>query len=86
MTKEVVRHSRPLGLVCLIFIILVFIFLHNRAEFQRLEDENEYAQSQLNTAQDNLDEANSNIEEAKDAAWGTYDEMGDALDGLEIVQ
>lgn len=34
---------------------------------------------------DALDQANSNIHDAKYYAWESYDEMGEALEGLEEV-
>ena len=79
-----------------IFIILIVagIWLwsdHNRIkelesqanEYQNQLDDYEYA---LDEANSNIETANSYIEDAQSYAWSTYDDMGYALDNLEIVE
>jgi len=46
---------------------------------------NEELESRLSEYQDAFQEANDNIEEAKWYAWESYEEMGEALDYLDIV-
>lgn len=39
----------------------------------------------LNKANDNIEELNYIIEEAQGHAWGSYEEMGEALDDLHMI-
>ena len=49
------------------------------------EDKVYKLESQLEKYKSALEEVNNNIEDAKSSAWGSYDEMGEALDNLETV-
>ncbi len=40
----------------------------------------------LEQANTNIEDINGVINDAKSTAWGTYQEMGEALDGLEEVE
>ena len=57
-----------------------------RSDNQQLEDELADSQYSLEQANSNIEEANSSIEEAQGSAWGTYEEMGEALDNLTTVE
>ena len=72
------------------------LFFHKQKyEGQTAEEwfnEYDYCESRLSNYRDaleeannNIKEANSNIENAKSYAWGSYEEMGDALDYLDTV-
>lgn len=60
--------------------------LELRGEIYSLETEVEELETNVSDYEDALQQANDNIEEAKGSAWGTYHDMGDALDTLEIVE
>lgn len=51
-----------------------------------LEDKNSLLRDELSSYEDALEQANSNIEDAKNYAWSSYGDMGDALDYLETVE
>lgn len=49
------------------------------------EDEIEDYSYALEEANANIEEVNSSIEDAQSYAWEAYEEMGDAIDGLQTV-
>lgn len=49
------------------------------------EDEIEDYSYALEEANANIEEVNSSIEDAQSYTWETYEEMGDAIDGLQTV-
>ncbi len=56
------------------------------SEISTLETDVEDLETSVSDYEEALQQANDNIEEAKDSAWGTYQDMGDALDTLETVE
>lgn len=74
-----------------VFLIILSIWfwkdhrnLTNQVEI--LKDEVADLDYKMRTYSSALDQANSNIEDAKWYAWSSYDDMGYALDSLEIVE
>ncbi len=71
------------------YLLIIILFISSlisssnsrdsRAEIESLKDE-------LSSYEDALSQANSNIEDAQYYEWSSYEEMGDALDGLETVE
>lgn len=86
--------------VVLVIILIAGIWLWNdhqeinklKSENSALESDNRYLTMRANNFSDALDEANNNIEEgntniinAQSAMWGTYDDMGYALEELTQI-
>lgn len=68
--------------------VIVFGFIQfnkNNKKIERLTDLISEYQYALNQANENIEEANSIIEDAQNYAWSSYQEMGEALDNLYIV-
>lgn len=81
-----------IGILILLLIIAGIWIWNDHSTITNLREQNNALnstiddyKSALQDANDNIDTANSNIEDAQSSAWGTYDEMGNALDGLETV-
>lgn len=69
-----------------VFGILIILSIWFWRDHHKLKNQVESLQSELAYTESALDQANSNIEEAQSWAWGSYDDMGMALDDLETVQ
>lgn len=74
----------------IIIIILIIWLIVDQNKIKELKSESDSYQSLYITARnqyietlDYLNQANDNIDTAKIYTWGTYDEMGYALDNLE---
>lgn len=68
----------------------VIWFLSNQGKYEGETAEYWYnaydeSESRIQDYKDALEQANTNIDDAKYSAWESYEEMGDALDGLETV-
>ena len=72
--------------VLLVVLVLVW-FRYDRLKKENfyLKDELAGYQSALDEANQNIEDANSMIEDAQSSAWSSYEEMGDALDNLQVV-
>ena len=75
-----------------VFVVLVFLAIWFWREHHNLKNLLAESQDELSSCedeslsyQDALDQANSNIEDAQSYAWSSYEDMGYALDNLEIV-
>lgn len=76
----------------LIGVLVAVIFL-GWFKYDQLKEENIYLDDQideyrdaLSEANQNIDDANSMIEDAKSSTWLSYEDMGYALENLEIVE
>ncbi len=73
----------------LVGALLWALFFHKQKYEGRTTEEwfdsYEYCESKLEEYKNALEEANYNIEDAKSWAWGSYEEMGEALEDLDIV-
>lgn len=67
-------------------IVLIVLSIWFWRDHRNLENQLAESQDELSSYQDALDQANSNIEDANLYAWESYEEMGEALDNLEIVE
>ncbi len=73
-----------------IILIIAIIFLWFKIdgikeERDDLEAELSNYEYALEEANNNIEELNSIIEDAQDYAWSSYEEMGEALDNLYIL-
>jgi archaellum component FlaF (FlaF/FlaG flagellin family) len=76
----------------IILVILIAALLIVGAKYKSLKSENENLTSlvdeydySLSQANDNIEEANSYIEDAQGYAWSSYEDMGYALESMDIV-
>jgi hypothetical protein len=71
--------------ILILFVGLAFLWSNYRELKNEYADNLDVCEQSLHVANENIDDANDYILNAKDYAWSSYDDMGEALEGLETV-
>lgn len=87
-TTHINRFRSIAPFILLVILLACFWFDHRSLsnELNILNDEVDSLNHEVSSFSEALDQANENIEDAKDKAWSSYNEMGAALDHLEVVK